>query len=167
MKKAGRKNNYEMLVKPRLQEIGWWRRDGLIEEEICKRLGVGFSTFQEYKKQHQELLETIKNGKKESNFQMEDSLFKRGNGFEFTETKTVVDPRKMDEKGRPIILRVERTTKYFPPDTAAAFIYLKNCWPEKYKDKHEIEHSGGIRGRFDFSSLSDEKLEEEVTKLMK
>ena len=48
--KRGRKCKYPTRVQPRLQEIEEWCREGLIEVEICKRLGVSIGQFQEYKK---------------------------------------------------------------------------------------------------------------------
>ena len=63
MAKKGRKNKYDTHVKPFLETIENWCRDGLLEEEICKRLGVGVSTFNDYKSKFSELRETLKNGR--------------------------------------------------------------------------------------------------------
>ena len=35
-------------------------------------------------------------------------------------------------------------TKQYPPDTAAAFIWLKNRRGANWRDKHEVEHSGKL-----------------------
>ena len=52
-----------------------------------------------------------------------------------------------------LVKKVERTTKdggivtlkeEVPPDTAAAFIWLKNRKPKEWRDKQEVEHSGEI-----------------------
>ena len=53
--KRGRKCKYPTRVQPRLQEIEEWCREGLIEAEICKRLGVSIRQFQEYKKKFPQL----------------------------------------------------------------------------------------------------------------
>jgi hypothetical protein len=34
--------------------------------------------------------------------------------------------------------------KFYPPDTTAAIFWLKNRAPAQWRDKQEIEHSGGV-----------------------
>jgi hypothetical protein len=34
--------------------------------------------------------------------------------------------------------------KCYPPDTAAASLWLRNRQPAKWRDKTDVEHSGGI-----------------------
>lgn len=81
----GRKSKYESHVEPSLFEIEHWARDGLIEEEICKRLGVGDSTFNEYKLKYLELTEALKKERGLSDYEVENALFKKATGDEFEE----------------------------------------------------------------------------------
>ena len=47
-----RLTKYDTHVEPRLIEIEGWARDGLIDEQIAKNLGIAYSTFREYKNKH-------------------------------------------------------------------------------------------------------------------
>lgn len=53
--------------------------------EICKRLNIGSSTFQDYKNKFPELRETLKMGKEEADYLVEDSLFQRAIGYKYDE----------------------------------------------------------------------------------
>ena len=46
---------YQERVKPRLEEIKAWARDGLSEESIAKQLSIAYSTFRQYKQQYSAL----------------------------------------------------------------------------------------------------------------
>ncbi|TFI66825.1 hypothetical protein CKN82_11215 [Carnobacterium divergens] len=83
--KKGRKSKYDTHVATRLKEIEWWCREGLTEFEICKRLNIAESTFNNYKKEFSELMESLKKGKEIADYQVEDALFKRAVGYEYTE----------------------------------------------------------------------------------
>ena len=61
---VGRPGKYETHVKPRLEEIEAWARNGFTQEEIAKKLGIVTSTFYDYKVQYSELREAIKNGER-------------------------------------------------------------------------------------------------------
>lgn len=60
------------------------------------------------------------------------------------------------------VIRVP-TRKWYPPDTAAAFIWLKNRRPDEWRDKHEhtvqveVEHKFSL-GVFDDHNAHTEKL---------
>jgi len=161
--KRGRRNNYELLVKPRLKEIRWWRRDGILEDEIVKRLGVSLSSFQDYKNKYSELLDAIKKGRQHCNYVVEDSLFKRAIGYEYEETKTIFDPSGAG-KNQPTITKIEKTKKFIPPDVTAQIFYLKNCWKEKYKDRQDVHHSGemNLRNTVNLSGMSDDQLKNAI-----
>lgn len=77
MSNAGRKSKYESHVKPRLFEIKMWTRNGLMEVEMCKRLGVAVSSFNLYKNQYKELSEALKESREIADFKVEESLYKQ------------------------------------------------------------------------------------------
>ena len=54
---------YLELVEPRLDDIKAWARDGVIEEEIAKRLGIAYSTFRDYRDKHSALSQALKKSK--------------------------------------------------------------------------------------------------------
>ena len=130
--KRGRKSRYEDYVGSQLAKIEDWCREGLIEKEISKRLGVSASQFQEYKRQHSELTETLKQGKTEPDYRVQNSLYKRALGYQYTETKTI-----KDESGK--VIRTETSTKQLASDVTACIWWLKNRMPGKWKDRHDQE----------------------------
>lgn len=53
---------------------------------------------------------------------------------------------------------VEEKTKEVAPDTTAQIFWLKNRRPDKWRDKQDIEHSGGVTNQIDLSGLTAEEL---------
>lgn len=134
-KKRGRKSKYDTHVKPYLNRIPKWRRNGMTEEQICRKLGVGVSTFNRYKDDFWELRETLKNSKEELIENLEDSLFRRAMGYSYEETKI-----EKESDGRA---KITKTTKELAPDVGALIFALKNLAPGKWKndDRFIIERS--------------------------
>jgi len=64
MAKVGRKTKYDTHVVPYLKRIPSWRKQGMTEEQVAKRLGVAYSTLSLYKKKHSEFSEALKKAKK-------------------------------------------------------------------------------------------------------
>lgn len=62
-KKGGRRSKYHTHVEPKLFDVECWARDGLIAEDIAKRLGIAPSTFHSYQNQFPELAESFKKEK--------------------------------------------------------------------------------------------------------
>jgi len=162
--KRGRKNKYDTHVFPRLEEIGHWCREGLTEEEICKRLGVSVSSFNEYKNKYPELSESLKVNKEIADYRVEDALYMRALGYEYEEeTYEEFEIERPYIKEDGTIVRTElRLTKKLKkkqqPDTTAIIFWLKNRRPEKWRDKQDIEHSGEVTNNIDLSGLSIEEL---------
>jgi len=141
-KAATRQNKYDTHVSPRLTEVTAWARNGLIDEQIAKNLGVGYSTFNLYKTQHIELIEALKKGKEVVDMEVENALLKRAMGYKYTETtrEQVRNPETGDFE-----LAVTKTVvKEVAPDTTAQIFWLKNRKPAEWRDKQETELSGGL-----------------------
>lgn len=117
MAKRGRKNKYETHVKPHLKEIEEWCNT-MTEQQIAKRLGVAYSSWNQYKLDFPELSESIKKGRTDLVTELRSALIKRAKGFSYTETKVV------EEGGKPV--KTEVVTKIQPPDVAALNLCLKN-----------------------------------------
>lgn len=138
--KAGRKTKWDTHVKPYLDRIPKWRRQGMTEQQIWEKLNVGTSTAERYKNDYWELREALKNGKEELIENLEDSLYKRAMGYEYEETKTIIEK---DDNGKDKV-KLEITKKKLHPDTGALAFALKNLAPDRWKDRHDIEHAGRI-----------------------
>jgi hypothetical protein len=124
-------------VQEKLMLIEKWARDGLTEEQICKNIGVGVNAFNIYKKQHEELRESLKKGKEIIITEIENALIKRAIGYDVEEVKTSI--RMIDGKETKY---TEKSRKHIPPDVGACAILLKNKDRGNWSDnpmKLEIE----------------------------
>ncbi len=140
-----RKNKYETHVKPFLDIIASWSRNGAPEEEIAKKLDVAYSTFRQYKAEHEELQEVMRLQREHADLDIENALFKKAKGH-IVSVKKAFKCREVyyDDHGRRCEKEEIKTAEedmYIPPDTVAAIFYLKNRKPEVWKDMHNIQHS--------------------------
>lgn len=123
MAKVGRKSKYETHVKPFFPEILEMCRT-MTEQQIAEHLGVGYSTFMEYKKQFPELTEILKKGRQNLVAELRSALIKKAKGYEYTETETTL------EYGE--VTKVVEKNKKYPPDVAALNLLLKNYDKENW-----------------------------------
>lgn len=117
MAKVGRKNKYYTHVEPYLPQIMEMCRT-MTEQQIAEQLGVGYSTFMEYKKQFPELTEILKKGRQNLVAELRSALIKKAKGYDYTETETTT------EYGE--VTKVVEKYKSFGPDVAAINLLLKN-----------------------------------------
>lgn len=136
-KKQGRRTKYHTHVVPHMDRIPSWRKQGMTEEQIAERLGIGYSTLSLYKTKNIELLEALKKGKEELIEELEDSLYRRAMGYEYEETETWLEEVDGVQKKR-----VKRMRKVAHPDTGALAFALKNLAPDRWKDKRDGESQG-------------------------
>lgn len=148
--KGGRPSKYETHVKPYLNQIAAWARNGLVDEQIAQNLGVATSTFYEYKKKFPELSEALKTNKELADLEVENALRQRALGYEYNEiTKELIN-------GELVVTKV--VTKQMAPDTTAQIFWLKNRRPDIWRDRHEVGHSGSMEINNPMVNLSDEEL---------
>lgn len=107
---------------------------GATDEELADFFEVCEATINNWKAEHIGFLESIKKGKRMADSEVASKLFHRATGYEHEDTDI-----KMFE-GEIIKTKL---VKHYPPDTAAAIFWLKNRQKDRWRDKQEIEHSGG------------------------
>lgn len=127
------RGKYETHVKPKLDLIAQWARDGAIERDIAKKLGVSESTFSGYKKEHPELMETLTVNKEVADARVESALYKRATGYEYTETSKEVGPDGV---------KIKTTVKQVAPDVTAQIYWLNNRRPDRWRNKQDISIEG-------------------------
>lgn len=108
---------------------------GATDEELANFFNVNEDTINEWKKVHNEFSVSVVRGKIISDAEVANSLYKRATGYDL-ETEKVF-------QYEGAIVRADTITHY-PPDGGAAMNWLKNRQPKKWRDKHDIEHSGEI-----------------------
>jgi len=130
------------IIKNKLILVTAWARDGLIDEQIAKNLGIGLTTFKDYKNKYPSFMTALKKGKEVTDIQVENSLNKRANGYSYTEiTKEMV----FDPLTKTSSLEVTKEViKEVQPDVTAQIFWLKNRKPKEWRDKQELEHSGDL-----------------------
>lgn len=134
------KGKYQEWLRPEgLLLIEGWARDGLTDEQIAHNMGIGYSTLQTWKKEYQDIRDTLKKGKEVVDRQVENALLKRALGYQYEEI------REKQEGG--VITERTVTKKEVPPDTTAQIFWLKNRKPEVWRDRQQIEHSGEISSK--------------------
>lgn len=113
----GRPNKYEKNVKPRLDEIAKLCLT-MTEKQIAEYLGVGYSSWNDYKNKYSELSETLKKGREALVNELKSTLIRKAKGFSYTEKKTV--------KEGGVVVKEEIYEKASLPDVAALNLLLKN-----------------------------------------
>lgn len=105
---------------------------GHTDTEIAQFFGVADSTFKAWKARFPELGSSLKAGKEVADDRVERSLYTRAVGFS-------VDTEKIFCSDGDIVRA--KTKQYYPPDVAAAFIWLKNR--RGWSDRARVEFTPG------------------------
>lgn len=90
---------------------------GATDKEIADFFNVNIDTITEWKKVHYEFSVSIKKGKLLADANVAEALYKKATGFENEEVKI------FQYEGEPVTVPF---VAYYPPDTAAINIWLKN-----------------------------------------
>ncbi len=176
------------LTEEGLIQLEGWARDGLTDEQISHNMCIKRQTLYDWKKRYPDISDTLKRGKEVVDRQVENALLKRALGYQFEEETYVsaimsqeeydlrVDielelwnknhPKASQEERDLFILSIPKTKeilekkviKQVSPDVTAQIFWLKNRRPDRWRDKQDIEHSGGVDNKLDLSGLSAEEL---------
>ncbi|AEJ01250.1 hypothetical protein Nit79A3_1418 [Nitrosomonas sp. Is79A3] len=127
---------------------------GAIDDELAEFFEVDVSTIKRWKKNHAGFRAAIKKGKIAADSKVAERLYERAMGYSHPETHV------SNYKGE--ITKTE-LIKHYPPDTAAAFILLKNRHPDKWKDKIELKEDINLNvfpPKEELDAIYDRALEE-------
>lgn len=130
----------EWITKEGLLKIEGWAKDGLTDEDIAYNMGINRKTLYEWKKKYPPISDALKTGKEVVDRKVENALFKSAIGYEYTEVKEYIEQTDDGKKKK----KIEKTTKHVPANTTAQIFWLKNRKPKQWRDKQDIEHSGGL-----------------------
>ena len=135
-RKAGRRGMYhDWLTEDGLTKLEGWARQGLIDEQIAKNIGVHVGTLSEWKRKYPEIGTALKKGKEVVDFEIENALMKRAIGYEYQETKVVTETIDGVEHKREEVMN-----KHMPSDTTAIIYWLKNRQPDKWQQVASAIH---------------------------
>lgn len=124
--------------------------------DLAGFFNVSEATVNVWKHKHPEFIESIRKGKEIADIEVAAALKHRAVGYSHDEDKIFM------HNGKPVIVP---TTKHYPPDTAAAFIWLKNRagWKDKQTQEHIIDKdTATLLGLIDGSSKGQLPTEQEV-----
>lgn len=160
------KGKYEYWLTPEgLLKLEAWARDGLIDEQIAANIGISRETLYQWKNKYSDISDALKRGKEVVDIQVENALLKRALGYEYTEITQELCENA--ESGEMELRVTKKVTKEVVPDTTAQIFWLKNRRPDKWRDKQDIEHSGGLSVRNIYENMSEEELMELAKKYEK
>ena len=135
-----------------------YAREGLNDEQIAEKLGIGTSAYYEYQNKYVEFSESIKNGKRPVDIEVENTLLKNALGYEFEEKSSTM---KVDSEGNAKVTEIKTVTKHIKAEPSCMFFWLVNRMPEDWKHIQKIEHSGKVSSLVE---LVKEYQEKEKTK---
>ena len=131
----------EWLEKDNLILLEGWAREGLLDGQIAKNMGISEATYYLYKKNHPEIKEALRKGKEVVDFEVENALYKRAIGYTIRITE-----QKIDKEG--CVHDCERDL-HIPGDVTAQIFWLKNRKRMQWRDKVEYSNDGGEINKLD------------------
>jgi hypothetical protein len=130
-----RPTKYDTHVKPKLDLVVGWARDGLTDEQVANNLGISTTAYYEYKLKHREFTESLKKGKEVSDYEVEGSLFKRANGYTYDETTR--ENKFIEGEWQMVTTKI--VTKQVAADPTSMIFWLKNRKSEQWRDRQEFD----------------------------
>jgi hypothetical protein len=108
---------------------------GATDPEIAEGVGISVATLYLWRHQHPEFLEATRLGKDAADERVERSLYHRALGYSQPAVKIFLPAGASKPIYAPYVER-------FPPDTAAASLWLRNRRPDEWRDNVKMDVSG-------------------------
>jgi hypothetical protein len=133
---AGRKNYYDTQIKPNLENIEHWIREGYSHDQIMDLIGVKSTTWYKYAASESAFKEALKVGTAKLGVNLEKALYKEAEGFEYVETHVEIDESPLGKKTKK-----KKVTKYARSNAQLLIFALCNKFPKKWRrvDKEIID----------------------------
>lgn len=126
---------HEWLTEEGLTRLQGWKRNGLTDEEIANRMGIGARTLYEWINRFPQIQQNLKIGKEDADLAVENALFKSACGYDYVE---VTEELKWDHKSQSYKMMVtKRQKKHMPASQTAQIFWLKNRRAEAWRDKND------------------------------
>ena len=139
----------EWLEPDGLMLIAACARDGLSYDQIAEKMGIGRATLYEWRARFPEIADALKKSRELADIEVENALFKRAIGYEYTEKTVVTSSKGVSETV---------VTKRMAPDVGAQAFWLKNRRPDIWKERrYEIERdTTGDAGVIAIAQVADD-----------
>lgn len=119
---------------------------GATNEQLAYFFEVTTSTIANWLNEHPSFLDAVKKGRADADANVAKALYHRAIGYSHKAVKIMQSGKESFE---------HEYVEHYPPDTAAAFIWLKNRQPKMWRDK--MEHT--VRRISSLEDLDDEEIE--------
>ena len=129
---AGRPSDYDSEKTPKQAKKACLM--GATDKDLADFFGVSETTINNWKNEHPEFLESIREGKDVADAKVAKSLYERALGYEHPEVHV------SNYQGK---ITLTELTKHYPPETTAAILWLKNRQSGKWRDRREVTGAGG------------------------
>ena len=123
---------------------------GMNDVEIAEELGVSHETVYAWKRQHPEFSEALSQGKVRADGKIALSLYKRAAG----EVKMPAVKVSFDKDGNPLYAPY---VEHLAPDVGAMKMWLYNRRPKEWRDRREVEVTGGLEHRISLMSPEERR----------
>lgn len=171
---GGRKKLWTELHMPdKLDAVKGWAMQGATDVELSEMLGIGTSTFYEWKKAYPEFSEALRKGREISNGELIASAFRQSIGYTVKDRKPIKVKRwewaYHPITKQPIELVCNEYVEVVEVDVAIAAnanitqFMLMNRLRGDYQKREHVEVTPGAGGGFGY--LSDADLEMELAKM--
>lgn len=131
---AGRPSDYDEAFPEQARKLC---QLGATDMELADFFEVDVRTIYRWKNVHEEFCQAVTCGKEAADARVERSLYNRAVGYSYPAVKIFMPAGA----SAPVYADY---TEHVPPDTSAAFNWLKNRKPEDWRDKAEVQHSGEV-----------------------
>lgn len=139
MAKTGRPSKYKPEEHPKVaREL---TGNGRTLVDLAELFEVNPDTITEWQAAHPEFSVAIKLGREDATDRVERALYERAVGYKHPTVKPMV---VSGGQGMGSSIEMVNLTEQYPPDTAAAALWLKNRRAKEWRDRQEIEHSGTL-----------------------
>lgn len=129
---AGRPSDYRPEFSEQAEKLC---KLGATDKELADFFEVSEVTINAWKHEYPEFLKSIKGGKAEADANVAERLYQRAMGYQHP------DCHVSQYEGE---ITITPLTKHYAPDPTAAIFWLKNRQPAKWRDKHDVQHSGDV-----------------------
>jgi len=144
-----------------IQVVEEMTAEGKTIDEIAAHFNVDRVTIFRWAKKYDDFGKALKSGRDMQVERVVESLFRRATGYEYEEIEqhgeTISGKNGQDLRK---VTRFKKTKKHVPADLGSAAFLLKNLQPERFRDKHDIEHSGNMNLTYDFLAVKEQLIEE-------
>lgn len=132
---AGRPSDYKPEFAEQVKKIA---ELGATDQEVADFFDIDVRTVYRWKHDYPEFCQALKIGKEVADERVERSLYQKAIGYEQEEVKIFMPGGADKPVYAPFRAKIA-------PDTTAAIFWLKNRRSQEWRDKQDVEHSGGLR----------------------